>query len=365
MANALRFRQWKTPKQTGERARLKIVHGPDLGSIFVVTGEKFSIGRGDENDVIFADLRASRRHAEVTRLASGHWKVKDLGSQNGVVWNGTTTREADLSAGDILTVGETAFEFVTAESGDKFLHTPTKKIPPVYLMGAPAAKTSIAVSAPRPPAAAMAPASISGIQGLSGIAGIGASLGNQASGGSDSSEKRKKIIIGIVVLMGVWTYIDETTPQTKPKTAATAKAEQKKKEIEAAERDLASYLPPMTAGSSFSSAETFFREGFREFREKNFLRARIQFETAIQINPAHALSRSYLQQADQAIEAEVESHIDRGRRDLDAGKLRSARAHFEAVQRLLARDPQNPSFIEAKDQLRAVMIRSRKGVGSS
>lgn len=364
MANALRFRQWKTPKQAGERARLKIVHGPDLGSIFVVTDEKFTMGRGDENDVIFADLRASRRHAEVTRMATGLWKVKDLGSQNGVVWNGTITREADLSAGDILTVGETAFEFVTAESGDRFLHTPSKKVPPGYLIGSAPAKHSLAVAAPRPAPAPAPSASFSGIQGLSGIAGINASLGNQASGGN-SGEKRKKIIIGIVVLMGLWTYIDETRPKAKPKTAATVKAEQKKKEREAAERDLASYLPPMSAGSPFSSAGSFFKEGFREFREKNYLRARIQFETAIQINPAHALSRSYLQQAEQAIETEVESHIERGRRDLDAGKLRSARAHFEAVQRLLSRDPQNPSFIEAKDQLRAVDIRSRKGMDNS
>ena len=104
MPNALRFRNWKTPKQAGERVRLKVVHGPDSGSLFVVTAAKFSIGRGEENDLVISDLRASRRHAELTRQPSGTWHVSDLGSQNGVVWNGKITREADLRAGDILTV---------------------------------------------------------------------------------------------------------------------------------------------------------------------------------------------------------------------------------------------------------------------
>src|SRR6187401_1423631 len=82
MGNALRFRQWKTPRQTGERARLKIVHGPDSGCLFVVTGDLITLGRGEENDVVFADLRASRKHAELKKLANGRWHLRDLGSQN-------------------------------------------------------------------------------------------------------------------------------------------------------------------------------------------------------------------------------------------------------------------------------------------
>jgi pSer/pThr/pTyr-binding forkhead associated (FHA) protein len=88
MPNALRFRNWKTPKQVGERVRLKVVHGPDSGSLFVVTAPKFTIGRGEENDVVIGDLRASRRHAELVRQPNGMWHLTDLGSQNGVVWNG-------------------------------------------------------------------------------------------------------------------------------------------------------------------------------------------------------------------------------------------------------------------------------------
>lgn len=363
MPNALRFRQWKTPKQTGERARLKVVHGPDSGSIFVLTTEKFTIGRGDENDVVIADLRASRRHAEVVRLPSGVWRLKDQGSQNGFVFNGNITREAELRAGDIVTVGETAFEFVPEDTGAKFLQTPARTLSKEQLYGkqgnalAPAARPQVAISAP-PRVARSAAVDFSG---MAGLAGMGAATGSSG----DASEKRKKLLIAVVVILGIWMFMDDSgSKKPSAKDARVAKKEKEKKEKDA-ERDLASYLPPLGNSSALSSAETFFKEGFRELQEKNYLRARVQFETALQINPTHSMARSYLKECDQSIERDVQAHLDRGRRDLDAGKLKSARSHFEAVKRLLLRDQENSSFIEARDQLRAVETKFRAGGAES
>ncbi len=361
MPNTLRFRQWKTPKQNGERARLKVLHGPDTGSIFVVTADHFTIGRGDENDVVFADLRASRKHADVIRLPSGAWKFKDQGSQNGFVHNGLITREATVNAGDFVTVGETAFEFVPEDTGAKLLHTAARALPRQYLVGSPGQAVALAqVTAPAPTQPAREG---NDFQGMAGIAGIGAINGT----GGDSSEKRKKIYIGLVVILAIWMYLDDSeSKKPKAKDPKVAKKEEKEKKEKEAERDLASYLPPVSlGGGAVSSAETFFQEGFREYREKNYLRARVQFETALQINPSYAMARSFLKECDHSIERDVQSHLDRGRRDLDAGKLKSARSHFEAVQRLLSREPESPSFIEAKDQLRAVENKLKKGGSES
>jgi hypothetical protein len=367
MPNALRFRQWKTPKQAGERARLKVVHGPDSGSLFVVTAPKFSIGRGEENDVVIGDLRASRRHAELERQSSGVWKLTDLGSQNGVVWNGKITREAELRAGDIVTVGETAFEFVPEESGTRLLNAAPKAISMDHLAGRPSLNAAPAVvpatPVPRQPAiAALQMPGAGDAAGLQGITGLGA--GSGLDGGA--AEKRKKtirIVIGLIAVVALmYDPPKNTAPKDPKKVAAVKKAANEKK---AAERELASFLPPMPATGPLAASETFFQEGFREFREKNYLRARVQFETALQINPGHGLARSYLQQSEKAIRDEVKAHLDRGRRDLDAGKLREARGHFEAVLRLLYRDPDNPALVEAKDQLKAVLSRLTRGGADS
>ncbi len=370
MPNALRFRQWKTPKQAGERARLKVVHGPDSGSLFVVTAAKFSIGRGDENDVVIGDLRASRRHAELARQPNGSWKLTDLGSQNGVVWNGKITREADLRAGDIVTVGETAFEFVPEESGTQLLNAAPKAISMEHLAGRPGVNPAPALVAAPPAAVPSMPAFAASLQmpgagdagALQGITGLGA--GSGLDGGA--ADKRKKLIriVLAVVVMGALMY----DPPKEVSSRDTKKLEVRKVALEkkkAMERELASFLPPLPATGPMAASETFFQEGFREFRNRNYLRARVQFETALQINPGHGLARSYLLQSEKLIGDEVKLHLDQGRRDSDAGKLHSARGHFEAVIRLLYRDTENPSLVEAKDQLKSVLSRLTRGGSDS
>lgn len=365
MPNALRFRQLKTPKQMGERARLKVVHGPDSGCVFVVTTTQFSVGRGDENDVVIADLRASRRHVEIIRQNSGTWKASDLGSQNGIVWNGKITRSAELRSGDIITVGETAFEFIPEESGTQYLQAPPKSISSAHLSGSSAhVRASAPVFSPHPAGGGVIGLQMptAGDAGVSGLAGMGSGSGVDAASG-DQRKKMIRIVLGLVVA-GLLIYEPpKNGPGKNPKKLEAAKKEaEERKKIE---RELASFLPPLPATGPMAAAETFFQEGFREFREKNYLRARVQFETALQINPGHGLSRSYLQQSERSIQGEVALHLKQGRHDFDSGKLRSARAHFEAVLRLLYRDVDRPEFTEAKDQLAAVLSRMKRGGAES
>ena len=48
MPNAVRFKQLSLERQKGELARFKVVQGPDYGAIYVITGTKALIGRGEE-----------------------------------------------------------------------------------------------------------------------------------------------------------------------------------------------------------------------------------------------------------------------------------------------------------------------------
>ena len=68
MPNAVKHRQTKVPKQPGEMARLKVVQGPDKGVVFVVTGNRVSIGRGEENDVMFMDLKQPLKKGEAVPI---------------------------------------------------------------------------------------------------------------------------------------------------------------------------------------------------------------------------------------------------------------------------------------------------------
>jgi pSer/pThr/pTyr-binding forkhead associated (FHA) protein len=74
-------------------------------------GEKpVVIGRMSDCEVVLADPRASRRHAEIQPVGHG-FVISDLGSMNGTMVNGTPIREHPLSDGDEIRLGSTVLHF--------------------------------------------------------------------------------------------------------------------------------------------------------------------------------------------------------------------------------------------------------------
>ncbi len=72
---------------------------------------RLSIGRESKNDIVVADINASRSHAELTRDAQGNWYLTDLGSTNGTLINGYEVASQMLEEGDRITIGTTNFMF--------------------------------------------------------------------------------------------------------------------------------------------------------------------------------------------------------------------------------------------------------------
>ena len=62
----------------------------------------------------------------------------------------------------------------------------------------------------------------------------------------------------------------------------------------------------------------------------------------------------YLENCNNQIEEEVKYHIDNGKKNLDAGKLKEAKNDYESVLRLKFRDQTNPAYVEAQEQLKQV-----------
>jgi pSer/pThr/pTyr-binding forkhead associated (FHA) protein len=67
------------------------------------------IGRGADCDVVIQDLKASRRHCQLTRNESG-FMLEDLGSRNGTYVNGEKiTAPVLLKAKHTFQIGDTMF----------------------------------------------------------------------------------------------------------------------------------------------------------------------------------------------------------------------------------------------------------------
>lgn len=81
--------------------------GPDSGTaVELPEDESFVLGRQRGSDLVVRDSRASRRHAELTPVRPGRWRLRDLGSANGTYVDGLKVDETELQGGEDVKIGD-------------------------------------------------------------------------------------------------------------------------------------------------------------------------------------------------------------------------------------------------------------------
>ncbi|HYU59321.1 MAG TPA: FHA domain-containing protein [Solirubrobacterales bacterium] len=75
--------------------------------------DQLTLGRGDDNDVVLGDERASRHHARIRR-SDGSFAIEDLGSRNGTYLNGERLdgESRPLEPGDSIGIGDQKLRFL-------------------------------------------------------------------------------------------------------------------------------------------------------------------------------------------------------------------------------------------------------------
>jgi hypothetical protein len=91
------------------------VFGPD--GPYPLSGARVRVGRGRSNELVLHDPSVSRDHAELMPGVGGGWRVRDLGSTNGVAVNGTKVADQQLAPGDVITFGSCDVRFDRWEAG--------------------------------------------------------------------------------------------------------------------------------------------------------------------------------------------------------------------------------------------------------
>jgi transcriptional regulator with GAF, ATPase, and Fis domain len=94
--------------------RLLVLSGPLKDSTIPLPEGEITIGRDASNGIAVIDPSVSRRHCAV-RWQEGKFQVRDLGSRNGTLVNGTGVDEHWLQHGDEIGVGDSSFLFLLGE----------------------------------------------------------------------------------------------------------------------------------------------------------------------------------------------------------------------------------------------------------
>lgn len=94
--------------------KLKLASGRGAGTTIRLDRERTIIGRGPGVDRAFEDTSMSRQHAAIEFSGTG-FRIRDLGSTNGILVNGSPVQAAELHHGDAVDIGEQRFVVVVEE----------------------------------------------------------------------------------------------------------------------------------------------------------------------------------------------------------------------------------------------------------
>jgi signal transduction histidine kinase len=84
-------------------------------------GERSSIGRGADNDIVLDDPMVSRNHAELVRQIDGSYNLRDLNSRRGTFVGSRKIAEAPLRDGDELLIGPIRLRFEMARVSSRLI----------------------------------------------------------------------------------------------------------------------------------------------------------------------------------------------------------------------------------------------------
>lgn len=91
--------------------RLVVVSGNGTGVEFRLLSDRLIVGRGPGVDFTVDDQAMSRQHAAF-EFGDGEFRIRDLGSMNGVRVNGRPVQVAELGHGDRIEIGSQVLQYV-------------------------------------------------------------------------------------------------------------------------------------------------------------------------------------------------------------------------------------------------------------
>jgi pSer/pThr/pTyr-binding forkhead associated (FHA) protein len=282
---------------TMARITLTVQTGPEKGVTFQLLPPSVTIGRGADNDIALTDPKCSRRQAVVHLMPQG-LQLEDTSGRQTTLINGHPIVEPSLKNDDLIQIGETTLLLK--------IELPT---PPAALLAVPNFNTGISISSRTgfslnsqitPP-----PRDTMGVQSpFNSTTNIGFQIGPKASErlrvtpteNGKQNRVRFYAIIGILGLAAFW-FIGGSG-KMKVKDPGIRSSQDVETDIKNADERLEN----LAQAKKFKSAEEEIRyqeahrhylDGFRDYQNGQYSIAMRSFETALAIDPDHALARHY------------------------------------------------------------------------
>lgn len=302
------------PEAVGTHYRLLCMTGKNKGLVYYLKGKRVVLGRSDKIDIQILDTKSSREHAELTKFQSTYI-VTDLGSQNGIIINDLKVSQHQLIDNDKIIIGQTVYKFniieiendlVDSENDDddedeedeEFEETNSKK---------------------------------------------GKSNKNTAAA------KRKKMIYAVVGVALLMIFLPSDDTGTKKKQTKVYDKEDK---------TLAQVLRKRNQKYDRETEEkigVILHRGYRELREKNYMRAIEEFSMALILSPNHGRASAYLEKSKMLLDEQVKSQFNRAKREIDSLKYNKAVRIYCSILRYLQEKPEDERYKRADKEIKVII----------
>ncbi len=93
---------------------LVVQRGPEIGQRFELSGDRLTVGRSADTDIMLDDVTVSRHHAEFVAEQDG-WALVDMGSLNGTYVNRDSIERRQLASGDLIQIGKFRLQYLHAD----------------------------------------------------------------------------------------------------------------------------------------------------------------------------------------------------------------------------------------------------------
>jgi len=294
--NVLVLHHFETPQKSGEHHRLLCLTGSLKGKSFYLIDDRVVIGRSKDVDISLQDIKASREHVEIVKVAGG-LILSDLNSQNGVWINDLKVKQHRLQSGDKVVIGQTVMKYSRVQVAEKELDTTQVN-----------------------------------------------------SIGIKTEDKKKKpspiILLTLVIALGFFFFDSGDTKKVKKKGSKLQDASLSLKDQTSKNKNLDKEVT--------NKLNDLFNRGLRELREKNYLRAINEFNLALFIEPNNSEALFYKRRSEDALNREIEINFVKGRRDFDSLKYKGAIIGYCSIVRLLHTNEQDQRYKDAAKKIKEI-----------
>lgn len=289
------------------------------------------IGRGKECDLVLNDKKSSRKNTVISRIGN-RYVLKDLGSSNGTYLNGNVIQEAELSADDVIRIGEVEIRFVALnpdyeKKKDRFLSVadaealaPSSSDGQSRIMGSPMDSMY-----GEHPEMASAPVTRGGLGGI---------YDKYVKNFGSLKPVQKILVVLTAVLMVSWFLEEELGLVEKPKVRTVAV----KKSVDGKPLLSADYdsLPP----EKRTQIDDAIRRGTENIRTMNYDQALYEVQTFVfNTLPAYGPAK------------EIERYAQEGKRRKEAiaEEARKKEASRQLKERILGLEAQTKEFMSKRE----------------